>query len=226
MAVCKADGVQESTIESRLLNSKGMTNMIKIGAKKPCTGNCMLFSANANLEFFDGSLVPNNATGVWLHHCVVANVGMQVKDGTCGGVMEPFFESGNERSDAPFNSPPSGVKSGYHIRPPDSFLINTEFMNLEDKEKWVWLTLEYDYVEGFKDDYLEGKLIWLNLGPSRCTGSESNPYGITNLTRTQQPVKMVLEEHSMPWKAPADGEMLGANSHLHDGKTGPCCGVI
>jgi hypothetical protein len=194
-----------------------MTNMIKIGAKKPCTGNCMVFALNANLEFFDGSLVPNNSTGVWLHHCVVANVGMQVKDGTCGGVMEPFFESGNERSDAPFNSPPSGVKSGYHIRTPDSFLINTEFMNMEDKEKWVWLTLEYDYVDGFKDDYKEGKLIWMNLGPSRCTGSESNPYGMTNLTRTQQPVKMVLEEHSMPWKAPADGLMLGANSHLHDG---------
>jgi hypothetical protein len=30
----------------------------------------------------------------------------------------------------------------------------------------------------------------------------------------------------MPWKAPADGEMLGTNSHMHDGKTCLCCGVI
>lgn len=145
------------------------------------------------------------------------NVGWNVRDATCGGISEHVFESGNERSDSPYYSPPSGIKSGYHVRNDDIFVINTELMNMEDKEKWAWVTLEYDYIEGFNPEWKDGKIVWISVGPNRCTGSDLNPFGVTNLTKTQQPLKDKFAEYSVPWVAPADGLVLGGNSHLHDG---------
>jgi hypothetical protein len=146
------------------------------------------------------------------------NAGFNVKDGTCGGITEHVFESGNERSDSPYYSPPSGVKSAYHVRNDDIFVINTELMNMEDTEKWAWLTMSYDYIDRFDNDWKEGKIVWMSIGPNRCTGSELNPYGTTNLTKSQQPMKDVLEEYSPEWQAPADALILGSNSHMHDGR--------
>jgi hypothetical protein len=90
-------------------------------------------------------------------------------------------------------------------------------MNMEDKEKWAWVTLEYDYIEGFLPEWKDGKIVWMSIGPDRCSGSEVNPFGITNLTYTQQPLRNKFAEYSIPWIAPADGMVLGGNSHLHDG---------
>jgi len=128
-----------------------------------------------------------------------------------------MFESGNERSDLRFYSPESGMKSAYHVRQADSFALNTELMNMEDKEKWAWVTLDFNYIEGFDPEWKEGKIVWISVGPDRCTGSDSNPFGATNLTSSQQPIRDVFEEYSVPWKSPKNGYVLGANSHLHDG---------
>jgi hypothetical protein len=207
----------EKNVEFHMLNQKGMTNTLKFGAQKPCGKECMMLAMGAGLEYADGKKVPNNPSGAWLHHVVLINAGMQVKDATCFGMVETVFESGNERSDFPFYVPQSGVKSGYHVRNSDVFVINTELMNLEDNEKWAWLTMEYDYLEGFKPDWKEGKVVWMSVGPDRCTGDFKNPFGATNLTRTQQPTRDKFEEYSVPWTAPKNGLIIGANSHLHDG---------
>jgi hypothetical protein len=142
-----------------------------------------------------------------------------VRDGTCGGITEQLFESGNERTEAPYYSPPSGVKSAYHVRTDDMFILNTELMNMENREKWAWLTLSYDYLDGFNKEWKEGKIVWMSIGPNRCTGTEGNPFGASNLTKSQQPIRDVLEEYSPLWQSPADGLILGANSHMHDGGT-------
>jgi len=207
----------EKNVEFHMLNQKGMTNTLKIGAAKPCGKDCMILAINAGLEYGDGTKVPNNPSGAWLHHVVVFNMGMQVKDATCFGMMENLFESGNERTDFPFYIPQSGVKSAYHVRNSDTFVINTELMNLEDTEKWAWLTMEYEYIEGFDPAWKEGKVVWMSVGPDRCTGDFGNPFGPTNLTRTQQPLRDKFEEYSVPWTSPKDGLIIGANSHLHDG---------
>jgi hypothetical protein len=90
-------------------------------------------------------------------------------------------------------------------------------MNMEDKEKWAWLTLDYDYIDKFDPEWKEGKIVWMSIGPNRCTGSDFNQFGTSNLTKSQQPTRDVLEEYSPTWQAPADGLILGANSHMHDG---------
>jgi hypothetical protein len=38
---------------------QGMSNTFKIGAKKPCDGECKILTLGASLEFFDGSEAEN-----------------------------------------------------------------------------------------------------------------------------------------------------------------------
>lgn len=47
-----------------MLNVQGMTNTLKIGAKKPCGKECMILAINADLEYEDGKKVPKTAEGV------------------------------------------------------------------------------------------------------------------------------------------------------------------
>jgi hypothetical protein len=110
------------------------------------------------------------------------------------------------------------MKTGYRVRSSDYFVLNSELMNMNEEEKWVWIALTYDYIEKF-EEYKESKVLWLSVGFSRCTGSTQNPFGQTNLTKTLQPTKMVFSEHSVPWTAWFDGYIVATNSHLHDGAT-------
>jgi hypothetical protein len=154
----------------------------------------------------------------WLHHSVLVNVGAGVKDPDCGGnLYEYFFESGNEKTTVPYGFKNSTFKSGYRLRPSDTVVINTELMNLDDKEKWVWLALTYDYLEGSHPDYKSGKIIWMSIGPNRCGRRDPNPFGASNLTATLQPTSQKLSESSFPWIAPQNGYILGFNGHMHDG---------
>jgi hypothetical protein len=113
----------------------------------------------------------------------------------------------------------SSVNVGYHLRSSDELLFNVELMNMEDKEKWVWLTLNWDYIEGPHPEYMDGKVVWMSVGPSRCGGNNTNPFGASNLTESQQPTLEKFTEYSLPWTAPADGWVMGGNGHLHEGGT-------
>jgi hypothetical protein len=173
-----------------------------------------------------------------LHHVVLWNVGPEVNDAVCrsgkidlGGVMgglmelepgwgvEHVFESGNERTDIEFSVHNSSVNVGYHLRTTDELLFNVELMNMEDKEKWVWLTLNWDYIEGPHPEFMDGKVVWMSVGPNRCGGNNTNPFGPSNLTESQQPTLEKFTEYSLPWTAPADGWVMGGNGHLHEGGT-------
>lgn len=134
-----------------------------------------------------------------------------------GWGVEHIFEAGNERTDVDFSVQNSTVKTGYHLRDTDELLFNVELMNMEDREKWVWLTLTYDYLAGPHPDFKDGKVVWLSVGPSRCGANITNPFGKSNLTDSQQPTMAVFTEYSMPWTAPADGYIMGGNGHLHEG---------
>jgi hypothetical protein len=207
----------ERNVEYDMLGVSGMTNTFELNPLKPCETDCILLAMQASLEYGDGTEVPSNTSGAMLHHTVVVNRGVKVWDATCGKNSEHIFESGNERSVIPFYLPETGVKAGYHLRTSDKFAINTELMNMEDREKWVWLTLQFDLVEGFSSEYKESKVVWMSVGPDRCTGSVENPFGATNLTKSQQPIKDVFEEYSSPWISPKSGLVIGSNSHLHNG---------
>jgi hypothetical protein len=91
-------------------------------------------------------------------------------------------------------------------------------MNLDDKEKWVWLTLTYNYIEGAHREYKSGRIIWMSIGPDRCGRKDIiNPFGASNLTKTLQPTTQVVSESAFPWISPSNGYILGFNGHMHDG---------
>lgn len=136
-------------------------------------------------------------------------------DPVCGGPIEHLFESGNERTDIEFALPGAAIKSGYHIKKDDVFLINTELMNMDDKEKWVWLQLTFDFIEGHDPAYKDGKVIWMSIGPARCGELIDNPFGRSNLTLSAKPTQSKFVEYSIPWKARRNGYILGINSHMH-----------
>jgi hypothetical protein len=159
----------------------------------------------------------------WFHHAVLLNSGPEVLDGNCGSAkIDNMFMSGNERSMNGYGLPEAKIKSGYRLHKADSFILTTELMNLQDKEQWVWLTISYEYLDGHKPDYKDGRMLWMSIGPLsiQCGGaSKPSPWGPTNLTLAQQPKFEVFSEHSKPWSAPRDGWILATGGHMHDGGT-------
>jgi hypothetical protein len=210
-------GLGAKNFESQLLNQPGVANTLKFGAKKPCDGDCLLLRLSAGIEYDDGSQA-DNANGAWFHHAVLMNAGPNVTDIICGGSrIERIFEAGNEKGEALFTQPGSSVKTGYHMRATDMYILNTEMMNMDNREKWLWLTITYDYLDADYSEFKESKVLWLSIGPPRCGGKVDNPFGVSNLTLKQQPKALVLAEHSIPWVAPLDGWILATNGHMHDG---------
>lgn len=130
-----------------------------------------------------------------------------------------MFMDGNERTTNSYAIPNSTVKSGYSLTPQDSFILTTELMNMEDKEKWAWVTITYDLLEGAHPDYRQGKTVWMSIGPpiGACGKSFTNPFGPSNLTWAQQPKSEVFIEHSQPWIALQDGLIMSTGGHMHDG---------
>jgi hypothetical protein len=149
---------------------------------------------------------------------VLVNVGATVVDPVCGyKYMENVFMSSKERNDGIFTRPDASIKTGYHILEDDEFVVFTELMNMSDKEKWAWLTITYDYIDGEQTDYLDGKVVWQQIGRNSCGDDPRNPFGESNMTDLRQPTKIAFAEHSFPWEIPYDAQLLGTNGHMHDG---------
>jgi len=212
----------EKNLESQLLNVQGMSNTLKIGAKKPCEKDCTVLALWATLEDANGVEV-GNKEGSWLHHIVLLNSGPKVIEPNCGAArVENIFMSGNERSTGGFALPNATMKSGYSLTPQDKFILTTQLMNMEDKEKWVWVVITYEYLDGpTPPDYKQGRTIWQTIGPALTPAcgkkNVTSPWGASNLTASQQPKTDVFSEHSVPWIAPRDGYLMSTGGHMHDG---------
>jgi hypothetical protein len=129
-----------------------------------------------------------------------------------------MFMSGNERTTGGYGVVNSSVKSGYSITKDDSFILTTELMNMEDKEKWAWVTVTYELLEGPQPGYRQGKTVFMGIGPAACGNlSVPNPFGASNVTYNQQPKYDIFEENSIPWQSPQDGIVLSTGGHMHDG---------
>ncbi|KAF2431429.1 hypothetical protein EJ08DRAFT_660018 [Tothia fuscella] len=216
--------ISEKNLESYLLKQQGLAVSLQAGVTKPSTQDHVLLDVVAGLEFDDGTTAEVK-DGAWLHHAVLVNVGPGVVDTDCSSpYYDYFFENGNEKEHVLYANQSSLSKSGYHLRQKDVLFLNTEVMNMDEKEKWVWLTLNYDYIDHVPAGYKEAKVMWMSIGPNRCASIfsntvEPNPFGESNITALLQPKKTVLSEFSFPWVAPKDGYIMGMNGHLHNGGT-------
>jgi hypothetical protein len=130
--------------------------------------------------------------------------------------------AGNEKSTVIFSVANSTVKSGYHISSADTLMLNTQLMNMEDREKFVWVAITYAFLEKPSPDVYRSHMLWqflTNEPMTLCAGAVKtfSPLGITNLTADLQPLKPKFSEHSIPVEAAVDGLMLAAAGHMHDG---------
>jgi len=210
----------EKTFESMVLQEQGLISTTRFAAKKPCEGYCTILKMEADMEYDDGTTA-DTKTGAWFHHAVLVNVGRSVKDPVCNGAyMENVFMSSKERNPGLFFQANSSVKTGYHVLPEDSFVLTTELMNMDNKDKWLWVTMTYDYIDGDHPELKDGKVIWMSLSRDMCGTVPKNPFGEANITDDgRQPLKMIFGEHSIPWEVPYDAQLLGTNGHMHDGAT-------
>jgi hypothetical protein len=154
---------------------------------------------------------------------VLLNAGPGAKVPQCEqNPVETIAMAGNEKSSVLFSVANSTVKSGYRLAWADTFTLNTQLMNMEDKEKWVWVAITYDYLDNPPKDVYASHMIWeflTNEPANLCAGAIKtvNPFGATNLTQDLQPLRPQFSEHTMPMEAALDGMMLAAAGHLHDG---------
>jgi len=187
------------------------------GMARPCSGECSLLLATANLEFANGTLAENKQ-GAWLHHVVFFVKGPGRKDTTCpgggiGSVGERFFSSGNERTPTSFGdvlqTSPKKIKSAYPLTSSDTFAAQLELMNLNTVVKQVYLTVEYDWFKPSAADkkvWKPAKAMWLDI--TGCGISSKGP-----------PKGKNQFMFSWQWKSTFNGDMLGVGGHLHDGGT-------
>jgi hypothetical protein len=160
----------------------------------------------------------------WFHHATVVNMGPSAKSPGCNDIQsENVGMAGNEKSSILYALPdPTALKAGYKLTKKDTFLLTTQLMNLQDREKWVWVTVTYDIVEGPRPDYVQSRFIWKSLSTTTagvCT-TGPNPFGPTNLTGDMQPMARKFSEHSLPITANLDGVILATGGHMHDGGLG------
>jgi hypothetical protein len=216
---------QEKNFNKLAYSMEGVSTSFRFNIKRPCDKECMLLSVDAGIEYADGTPA-DITTGAIFHHSVLLNVGPTIIEPTCNQpFLENVFMSGNEKTPTNYAIPESKVKSGYVITAKDTFLMNTELQNLSNKEKYVWETVYYDLVEGTPKEFESSHIVWMTVGsienPSlaycRWYGGGEFPWGSTNLTKIDQPVTRVFQEHSSLWHSDKEGTILQAGGHLHDG---------
>jgi hypothetical protein len=178
---------------------------------KPCTGPCGLITAQAGLEYPNGT-VADNSNGAWLHHIVLITGGSGHSDGTCPGmgvgmIGERTFSSGNERTPTSFGDIMNNkIKAAFPLSPMDIFSAQLELMNLNTVVKNVYLTIDFEYIPGgLPTGFKRSRAMWLDV--TGCGISSVNP------PRGQKKFKL----DSRKWRVGYKGQMLGVGGHLHDG---------
>lgn len=132
-----------------------------------------------------------------------ANVGCTPS--TC----ERMFASGNERTPVTIvdwaSMKAGGKLAGYHVKPSDSFAFIIDLMNDSGSDKTVYVTMTYDYVDGWPSNMDDMRPVWFDV--DQCGLSEASPKSQSG----------AFEISAWPWSATLDGEVLGYGGHLHDG---------
>jgi len=111
---------------------------------------------------------------------------------------ERFFSSGNERTPTAFaDIAGQTVKSAFKIDESTRFGMQLELMNMDNVEKQVWYTAEYEYLpEAAMTGFKNAKAIWLDV--TNCgTSFVSAPADKKKFTYQMR-----------PWKSTFNGQLL------------------
>jgi hypothetical protein len=189
--------IKATSLMTMLSNEPGKMGTVGVMMKKPCQ-NCGLITAQAGLEYADGSLadVSNKA---WLHHVVFVATGPNRTDNACPLPTERFFSSGNERTPTAFGDVIGATtKSVFQLRPSDNISAQLELMNMSEEQKKVYLTVDWEYIPGNRPQgFGIAKAMWLDI-----TGCGISSYG-------PPAGKLQFTIPSRDWQSKFNGKMLG-----------------
>jgi hypothetical protein len=204
----KLPSTKKVNLQSVLLKDSGMMDSVLLAAM-PCT-DCTILFGDGGMEYANGT-VANIGNGVMQHHTAILNTGKDVWWSACGLPMtlrgiDPFFGLGNEKTPAAYQIPGSSIKSGYYLAPDNKFILVNELMNMDEEEKEVYVTVNWEYVPGKPEGFKQAQDIWLDLG--YCNPAGEDP-----------PNDRAFNKSSIKWTSPYEGTILGIIGHMHDGGT-------
>ncbi|KAF2405524.1 hypothetical protein EJ06DRAFT_545987 [Trichodelitschia bisporula] len=191
--------------------------------------DCTVLFAEADIANKDGSRA-DVGTGIYTHHIIMVDYGRKMIDnpvlphcGTTGatGISPTTAQwlqnnlmpkasvfiggGGSGGSGGQFAVKGSDVKSGFHIAEKDSMLFTTELVNYDNWDKEIYLRLDYEYLTGKPQGYLDVGIGAIDV--DGCTASlEFHP-----------PSDRAITIKSPVWEVIADGYLVRITPHLHDG---------
>jgi hypothetical protein len=182
--------------------ASGMTmiaNRIIPNVSKPCS-NCYLMGMQADLVRPNGESV-NVDDGLWLHHMVMFQTGVQ--DVTCPnlgvGIMgQRFFSSGNERTPTIAGGP-----YGYKVGATGWTLI-ADLMGMSRATEQVFIEVTFNWLPANTPGVRPITPVWMDI--FQCGTSE-------------MPAKTGKYSYTYQLTSNRAGKLLGIGGHIHDGGT-------
>jgi len=162
----------------------------------------------------------DTADGLYNHHDVFFDMGKKSAGYLgCSGKPLPAMTANilmggaTETSVSTYYRNSSGIKSGYYIAPQSKIAVMLDMVNYKDVPRAVYIEAVVDYLPGKQEGWLESQTGIINLG--LCDGGtgafQANnvhaPTGVSKFSlKAQKPVEIT-----------ADGYIISATGHLHDG---------
>jgi hypothetical protein len=168
-------------------NGQGMSLRIPKGTF--CGGNdCTIISGMVGLQFEDGTPA-DVSKGVYIHHILASNANKKVEPfvsqcdttGDVQTIRRPALKSAGfvGGSDDNINDPTiygtrdASIEGGYWLGKGESLSVQADLVNLEKKEKTVYVTYDLEYVPGHVGADALGSLISVTGCASRRIATPS-----------------------------------------------------
>ena len=100
-------------------------------------------------------------------------------------------------------------KAGYYLRQNDHIFMATNILNMNEQPQKVFLSMEFEYLDGIPEDFDIVFPIWLDV-KGNCLSHPLPPKEARVFT---------ARGPATGWTTPWAGELILAVSHIHDGNT-------
>ncbi|KAF1992389.1 hypothetical protein K402DRAFT_458795 [Aulographum hederae CBS 113979] len=184
-----------------------------------CDGACTILAGRLTLEYKDGKIA-NYSTGVYNHHIVIMDLSRVQQNLICPGDevsgvgRVPTIVLGGDSDDTEqlFTSPDGQYKSGYHLKDGQAMLMSGMLVNYQTEKQDIYITMEKEYLKGEQPGYLGINPLSISVGGCANQGSF--------YPETTTPNQTLITLEGKEWTVPADGALLNAQGHMHDGGSG------
>jgi hypothetical protein len=137
-----------------------------------CT-DCTLLEGRSYIENDKGER-QNIDTGIYLHHAIMMNVNKWANCfgmGRMCGAKAPKTPSLvilglSDSSDTIYTSPDGSFKAGNYLGPNNkTFQLMSDIVNYSPQPQKLWLAVEYEYLPGQAEGYLDAELQFVSVDP-------------------------------------------------------------